>query len=128
MEFLGCHSCTANFTHYLQDEGRDRENITLPGNQEALVQAVVATGTPVVVVLVHGGPLAIEWTRDHVSAIVSAHYPGELGGEVSQVTRLLECFPPSFHPADPGRQSLLSSSATSLPPGARRKRGTLQAS
>lgn len=74
----------------MQDEGRDRENITLPGNQEALVQAVVATGTPVVVVLIHGGPLAIEWTRDHVSAIVSAHYPGELGGEVRQAVHLLE--------------------------------------
>ena len=45
-------------------------------------QAIVATGTPVVVVLIHGGPLAIEWTKANVPAIVSAHYPGELGGEV----------------------------------------------
>lgn len=64
-----------------EDEGLDRVNITLPGEQLAFAQAVVATGTPVVVVLIHGGVLAIEWLAAHVPAILSAHYPGEMGGD-----------------------------------------------
>lgn len=47
-----------------------------------LLQAIAATGTSVVVVLVHGGALAIEWTQANIPAIIDAHYPGELGGDV----------------------------------------------
>jgi beta-glucosidase-like glycosyl hydrolase len=64
-----------------EDEGWDRFNITLPPIQEQLVQAIAATGKPVVVVLIHGGPLAIEWIQTNVPGILDAHYPGELGGD-----------------------------------------------
>jgi beta-glucosidase len=45
-----------------------------------LVRAVCDTGTPTVLVLVHGRPYAIEWMAEHVPAIVEAWYPGEEGG------------------------------------------------
>jgi len=64
-----------------EDEGWDRKNIDLPGVQNQLVQAIVATKVPTVVVLIHGGQLAIEWIKDNVPAIVDAFYPGELGGD-----------------------------------------------
>jgi hypothetical protein len=64
-----------------EGEGHDRVNITLPGLQEALVQAVVGTGKPTVVVLVHGGALAIDWTSAFATTIVDALYPGEMGGD-----------------------------------------------
>jgi beta-glucosidase len=49
--------------------------------QRQLVQAVSATGKPVVVVLVNGRPLATPWISDHVPAILEAWFPGEKGGE-----------------------------------------------
>ncbi len=58
----------------------DRLNIGLPGVQERLVEALVATGKPVVVVLLNGGPLTVNWCVAHVPAIVEAWYPGEEGG------------------------------------------------
>jgi len=61
-------------------EGYDRTELTPPGVQAELVQAVHATGTPTVVVLVHGRPYAIPWMAQHVPAIVEAWYPGEAGG------------------------------------------------
>jgi len=64
-----------------EDEGWDREVLGLPPIQQQLVEAIVATGKPTVVVLIHGGPLAIEWIKENVPAIVDAHYPGELGGD-----------------------------------------------
>lgn len=64
-----------------EGEGHDRTSLALPGQQEALLQALVATGVPVVVVLIHGGPLAIEWTAAHMPAILTAFYPGEMGGD-----------------------------------------------
>ncbi|MCB0170574.1 MAG: glycoside hydrolase family 3 C-terminal domain-containing protein [Anaerolineae bacterium] len=60
-------------------ESRDRANLDLPGVQQALVEAVVATGTPVVVVLVNGRPLSIPCLVEHVPAIVEAWLPGEEG-------------------------------------------------
>jgi len=64
-----------------EDEGWDRQSIELPPIQTQLVQAIVATGKPTVVVLIHGGPVAIEWIKSNVPAIVDAHYPGELVGD-----------------------------------------------
>jgi beta-glucosidase len=48
--------------------------------QQALVEAVVASGTPTVVVLVNGRPLALPWIAEHVPAVVEAWLPGEQGG------------------------------------------------
>jgi len=61
-------------------EGFDRTELGLPGVQQDLVEAVVATGVPTVVVLVHGRPYGIEWIAEHVPAILDAWYPGEAGG------------------------------------------------
>jgi beta-glucosidase len=61
--------------------GGDRVALGLPAAQQALLEALVATGRPVVLVLVNGGPLAIPWATARVSAIVEAWYPGQAGGE-----------------------------------------------
>ncbi|MDQ5977596.1 MAG: beta-glucosidase [Verrucomicrobiota bacterium] len=62
-------------------ENVDRSDIELPGNQLALVQALVAAGKPVVVVLVNGRPLGSEWTVERCAALIEAFQPGSLGGQ-----------------------------------------------
>lgn len=64
----------------ISGEGFDRSELNLPGNQEALLEAVVKTGVPVVVVLQNGRALTIPWAAQHVPAILEAWYPGEFGG------------------------------------------------
>jgi beta-glucosidase len=61
--------------------GGDRVSIGLPAPQEQLLQAVVATGTPVVLVLMSGSALAIPWAAEKVPAILEAWYPGEAAGD-----------------------------------------------
>ncbi len=61
-------------------EFRDAVRLGLTGVQQALVEAVVATGTPTVVVLVNGRPLALPWIAEHVPALLEAWVPGEEGG------------------------------------------------
>ena len=61
-------------------EGCDRADIELPGVQKELVKAVYNTGTPLVVVLINGRPLSIEWIAQHIPAVVEAWLPGEEGG------------------------------------------------
>ncbi|MEA3407111.1 MAG: glycoside hydrolase family 3 C-terminal domain-containing protein [Chloroflexota bacterium] len=58
----------------------DRTELTLPGVQDDLLKAVYETGTPLVVVLINGGALAVNWAQAHASAILEAWYPGEEGG------------------------------------------------
>ncbi len=60
--------------------GGDRTDISLPKGQEALLEAVNATGKPVVLVLLNGSALAVNWANEHVPAILDAWYPGEEGG------------------------------------------------
>jgi beta-glucosidase len=60
--------------------GGDRTNINLPAAQEQLLKDLVATGKPVVVVLMNGSALAVNWADQHVPAILEAWYPGEEGG------------------------------------------------
>jgi len=60
--------------------GGDRTDLSLPQSQEALLKAVVATGKPVVVVLLSGSALAVNWANDHAPAILQAWYPGGEGG------------------------------------------------
>lgn len=76
-----------------EEEMHDRTVLTLPGQQEALLQAVVATGTPTVLVLVHGGALAIEWAAANVPAILDLHYPGEMGGDAAVALLLGDASP-----------------------------------
>jgi beta-glucosidase len=61
-------------------EFRDAASLALTGLQQELVEAVVATGTPVVVVLIAGRVLALPWIAEHADAIVQAWLPGEEGG------------------------------------------------
>jgi len=58
----------------------DRVDLGLPGAQAALLRALHATGTPLVVVLINGSALAVNWAAEHAPAIVEAWYPGEEGG------------------------------------------------
>jgi beta-glucosidase len=60
--------------------GGDRTDLSLPKSQEALLKAVVATGKPVVVVLLSGSALAVNWANDNAPAILHAWYPGGEGG------------------------------------------------
>jgi beta-glucosidase len=60
--------------------GGDRLDTKLPAPQQALMEAVVATGKPVVLVLLNGSALAVNWAADHVPAILEAWYPGQAAG------------------------------------------------
>ncbi|HSE30738.1 MAG TPA: glycoside hydrolase family 3 C-terminal domain-containing protein [Pyrinomonadaceae bacterium] len=60
--------------------GGDRSDIQLPARQQALLEAVAATGKPIVLVLTSGSAVAVKWADSHVGAIVQAWYPGEEGG------------------------------------------------
>ena len=60
--------------------GGDRCALDLPGNQQQLLEAVCATGKPVVVVLFTGSALAVNWADEHCNAILNAWYPGGRGG------------------------------------------------
>ena len=60
-------------------ESRDRRDLGLLGRQQELLEAVVATGTPTVLVVVSGRPLALEWAAEHCAAVLLAWVPGEAG-------------------------------------------------
>jgi beta-glucosidase len=64
----------------MSGEFASRSSLELPGKQEQLLEAVVATGKPVVLVLMNGRPLDIRWASEHVPAILDAWYPGSEGG------------------------------------------------
>lgn len=61
-------------------ENKSRSSLDLPGRQLDLLKAVVATGKPVVLVLINGRPLSINWADKFVPAILEAWYPGSKGG------------------------------------------------
>jgi len=61
-------------------ETRDRADLRLPGVQEELVKEIYKTGTPVIVVLINGRPLSIDWIAENIPAIIEAWLPGEEGG------------------------------------------------
>jgi beta-glucosidase len=71
-----------------QDEGNpdgelskgDRTHLELPTIQEKLLKAIHATGTPVVLVLMNGSAVTINWADENVPAIIEAWYPGQAGG------------------------------------------------
>jgi beta-glucosidase len=60
--------------------GGDRTLISLPKPEEELLQALGATGKPLVVVLANGSALSVNWAKEHSNAILEAWYPGEEGG------------------------------------------------
>jgi beta-glucosidase len=61
-------------------ENASRSSLELPGRQLELVQDVVATGTPVVLLVMNGRPLDLRWAAEHVPAILDIWYPGTQGG------------------------------------------------
>jgi beta-glucosidase len=102
----------------ISGEGFDRTSLNLPGNQEELLEAIVNTGKPVVLVLQNGRPLTVGFAKQHVPAILEAWYPGEFGGQAIAETlfgdnnpagRLTVTFPqnvgqlPDFYNYDPSR-------------------------
>jgi beta-glucosidase len=64
----------------MSGEAASRESLDLPGDEERLLEAVAATGKPVVLVLLNGRPLDIRWAASHVPAILDVWYPGTQGG------------------------------------------------
>jgi beta-glucosidase len=61
-------------------EAASRSSLDLPGEQLALIQAVVATGTPTVLLVMNGRPLDLRWPASNVPAILDIWYPGTQGG------------------------------------------------
>jgi beta-glucosidase len=88
----------------------DRTSLDLPAPQERLLEAVYATGKPVVLVVTSGSALALNWADAHVPAILEAWYPGEAGG-----TAVAGALAGDFSPA--GRLPVtFYKSAADLPP------------
>jgi beta-glucosidase len=70
----------AGEAEWMSGEASSRSSLAIPGLQEELIKEVVATGTPVVLVLMNGRSLAIGWEAEHVTSIVEAWFPGLEGG------------------------------------------------
>ncbi len=78
----------------MSGEAASRSTLELPGRQQQLLEAVAATGKPVVLVLMNGRPLDITWAQQNIPSILEIWYPGTRGGEA--VANLL------FGDANPG--------------------------
>src|SRR5215472_7137165 len=74
--------------------GGDRTSLNLPTEQEALLGALKGTGKPLVVVLMNGSALAVNWANDHANAILDAWYSGEEGG-----TAIAQTLAGAYNPA-----------------------------
>ena len=61
-------------------DGGDRTSIDLPESQRHLLEAVAATGKPVIVVSLSGSALALTWAKEHAAGVIQAWYPGVEGG------------------------------------------------
>jgi beta-glucosidase len=64
----------------MSGEAGSRSRLDLPGNQEALLEKVVATGRPVVLLVFSGRPLVLTWAAKHIPAILEAWFPGTAAG------------------------------------------------
>ena len=74
--------------------GGDRTSLDLPRAQQQLLEDLVASGKPVVLVLMNGSALAVNWADQHAKAVLEAWYPGEEGG-----TAVAEALAGDFSPA-----------------------------
>lgn len=74
--------------------GGDRTDIALPGAQQALLEALKATGKPLIVVVLSGSAVAMPWVKQNADAVVAAWYPGEAGG-----TAIADLIDGSFSPS-----------------------------
>jgi beta-glucosidase len=73
--------------HDMSGEAASRQSLELPGREEELLEKVSAGGKPVVLVMLNGRPLNLDWASEHVPAILESWYPGTQGGNA--VARLL---------------------------------------
>ena len=64
----------------MSGEAASRAHLGLPGRQEELLEAIVHTGKPVVLILFSGRPLTLPWAFEHVPAVLAAWFPGSSGG------------------------------------------------
>jgi beta-glucosidase len=64
----------------MSGEAGSRAHLTLPGNQQALLERIVSTGKPVVLIVFSGRPLVLAWAHDHVDGILEAWFPGTEAG------------------------------------------------
>lgn len=93
-----------------QSSQGDRQGLDLPAVQEELLKAIHALGKPVVLVLMNGSPISVNWADEHIPAIVEAWYPGQAGG-----TALADVLFGDYNPA--GRLPItFYKSDTQLPP------------
>ncbi|NSW53239.1 MAG: beta-glucosidase BglX [Anaerolineae bacterium] len=67
----------------MSGEAASRVSLDLPGNQQALLEALHATGKPLVLLLVNGRPLALPWAAQHVDAILELWQPGTQAGHAA---------------------------------------------
>ncbi|MDR1553133.1 MAG: beta-glucosidase BglX [Prevotellaceae bacterium] len=65
----------------MSGEAASRSNIELPSNQQALLKALKTTGKPVVLVLMNGRPLALQWEHNNIDAILETWFAGTMAGE-----------------------------------------------
>ena len=65
---------------WMTGEAGSRAHLDLPGNQQQLLEAVAATGKPVVLLVFSGRPLVLNWAAQHVPAILEAWFPGVQAG------------------------------------------------
>ncbi len=72
----------------------DRDGLGLPRVQQELLEKLHATGTPVVLVLLNGSPLAVNWAAEHLPAVLEVWYPGEAAG-----TAIAEVLFGAYNPA-----------------------------
>jgi beta-glucosidase len=68
--------------------GGDRTDMRLPDAQQQLLEALAATGKPLIVVMMNGSALAAGWAKEHAAAILEAWYPGQSGGTAIAETLL----------------------------------------
>eukprot|EP01116_Phalansterium_solitarium_P002419 TRINITY_DN1242_c0_g1_i5.p1 TRINITY_DN1242_c0_g1~~TRINITY_DN1242_c0_g1_i5.p1 ORF type:complete len:821 (+),score=286.40 TRINITY_DN1242_c0_g1_i5:130-2592(+) len=107
---LGLITCQETGDQCQEAEAHDRTDVALPGVQQQFLQAIAATGTPVVLVLLNGGPVSSPWAAANIPAIVEIFYPGEeaghaladvLFGKVSPAGRLPYTVPQSVQQLPP---------------------------
>ena len=77
----------------MSGEASSRSDLSLPENQKALLKALVQTGKPVVLVLMNGRPLTLEWENAHCRAILEAWLPGTEGGNAVADVLFGDCNP-----------------------------------
>jgi beta-glucosidase len=78
----------------IEAEGVDRSTLNLPAVQEQLLKSLHAIGKPIVLVMINGSPMTIDWENSNIEAIVESWYPGQEGG-----TAIADVISGNYNPA-----------------------------